>query len=77
MKANEADLAGCGGRERSDGPGGERRGRTPSQWEQPAAALADQIADLLGPGQAHLTIRNLSSIPADEIPAIRRCSNRI
>jgi hypothetical protein len=44
----------------------------PSQWEQPAAALAEQIAGILGPGQAHLTIRNLSTIPTDEIPAIRR-----
>jgi hypothetical protein len=44
----------------------------PSPWEQPAAALADQIAAVLGPGQAHLTIRNLSSIPAEEIPLIQR-----
>jgi hypothetical protein len=43
-----------------------------SPWNQPAAALAEQIADLLGPAQAHLTIRNLSNIPTDEIPAIRR-----
>ena len=42
-----------------------------SQWEQPAAALADQIADILGPGQARLTIRNLSTVPTGEIPAIR------
>lgn len=44
----------------------------PSPWEQPAAALAEQIANLLGPGQARLTIRNLSTIPTDDIPAIRR-----
>ncbi len=44
----------------------------PSQWEQPAAALAEQIAGILGPAQAHLTIRNNSTIPIDEIPAIRR-----
>jgi hypothetical protein len=44
----------------------------PSPWEQPTASLADEIAGILGPGQAHLTIRNLSSIPTDEIPAIRR-----
>ena len=43
-----------------------------SQWDQPAAALAEQIAGILGPGQAHLTIRNLSTISTDEIPAIRR-----
>ena len=35
------------------------------------AELAEQIAAILGPGQAHLTIRNLSTIPNDEIPAIR------
>ena len=44
----------------------------PSPWNEPAAALAEQIANLLGPGQAHLTIRNLSTIPNDQIPAIRR-----
>lgn len=44
----------------------------PSPWEQPAAALADQISAILGPGQAHLTIRNLSTISTSEIPAIRR-----
>ena len=44
----------------------------PSPWEQPASALAGQIADILGPGQARLTIRNLSTISNDDIPAIRR-----
>jgi hypothetical protein len=44
----------------------------PSQWEQPAASLAEEIAGILGPGQAHLTIRNNSTIPTDGIPAIRR-----
>jgi hypothetical protein len=44
----------------------------PSQWEQPAASLAEQIAGILGPGQAHLTIRNVSTIPSGEIPSIRR-----
>jgi len=43
-----------------------------SPWEQPAASLADEIAGILGPGQAHLTIRNLSTISTGEIPAIRR-----
>src|ERR1700679_3904045 len=43
-----------------------------TQWEQPAAALAEQIAAILGPAQAHLIIRNNSQIPTDEIPAIRR-----
>jgi hypothetical protein len=41
-------------------------------WEQPAAALAEQIAGILGPGQARLTIRNLSTVPSGEISAIRR-----
>jgi hypothetical protein len=45
-------------------------GSTP--WDKPAAALADQIAAILGPGQAHLTLRNLSTIPTDELPTIRR-----
>jgi hypothetical protein len=43
----------------------------PSKWEKPAGALADQIAGILGPGQARLTIRNLSTISSDEIPQIR------
>jgi len=41
-------------------------------WEQPAAALAEQIAGILGPGQARLTIRNISTISVDQIPSIRR-----
>jgi hypothetical protein len=44
----------------------------PSPWEQPAATLSEQVAGILGPGQARLTIRNLSSISVDEIPAIRK-----
>jgi len=44
----------------------------PSPWQQPAAALAEQVANLVGPGQAHLTIHNLSTIPTDQIPSIRR-----
>ena len=46
--------------------------QTSSRWAQPAADLAGQIADILGPGQAQLTIRNLSTIQANEIPAIRK-----
>jgi hypothetical protein len=38
-----------------------------SRWAQPAAELAGQIADILGAGQAQLTIRNLSTIQASEI----------
>lgn len=44
----------------------------PSPWDQPAAALADKIAGIVGPGQAHLTLLNRSSIPAPEIPVIRK-----
>jgi hypothetical protein len=44
----------------------------PSPWEESSAALADQVAGILGPGQARLTIRNFSSISTDEIPAIRK-----
>lgn len=43
-----------------------------SPWQQPSADLAAQIASILGPGQAHLTIRNFSTISIDEIPTIRR-----
>lgn len=43
-----------------------------SPWEQPAAALAEQVAGILGSGQAQLTIRNNSSISTDQIPTIRR-----
>jgi hypothetical protein len=42
-----------------------------SPWTQPASSLAEEIAGILGPGQASLTIRNLSTIPNDEIPSIR------
>jgi hypothetical protein len=45
---------------------------TGTSWDQPAAALADQIAGILGPGQAHITLRNLSTISTEELPAIRR-----
>ena len=44
----------------------------PGPWEQPTATLAGQVAEILGPGQAKLSIRNLSTISIDEIPAIRR-----
>ena len=43
----------------------------PGDWEQPAGALAEQIASALGPGQAALTLRNLSSIASSDLPAIR------
>ena len=43
-----------------------------SLWDQPASALADKVADSLGPGQARLTIQNLSSIPIEQLPIIRK-----
>ncbi len=43
-----------------------------SIWDQPAASLAGQIADILGPGQARLTVENKSSISTSEIPKIRK-----
>lgn len=46
--------------------------QAPSLWQHPAAALAGKIANLLGPGQVHLSLQNLSSIPAAELPAIQK-----
>jgi hypothetical protein len=43
-----------------------------SPWDQPAAALADKIAAILGPGQAHLVVLNLSSISSSDIATIRK-----
>ena len=51
-------------------------GRCPSQavrsWDQPAAALASQIADLLGPGPVAFSIRNTSPIPTGDTGYIRK-----
>ena len=41
-------------------------------WDTPTAQLAEQIAALLGPGQAQLDLTNRSTIPPSEIPAIRK-----
>ena len=46
--------------------------QTNGQWNQPAAALTEQIAGILGPGQARLTIRNISEISNDAVPTIRK-----
>lgn len=62
--ANCLMLAELAGRDANAAP-------APSKWQEPAAALADQVAAILGPGQSRLTIRNASSIPTDEIPRIR------
>lgn len=47
-----------------------------NSFNQPAAALADQISSILGPGQAHLTIRNLSTTTNDAVPTIRALLER-
>lgn len=41
-------------------------------WEQPASDLARQIAGLTGPGPARLVLQNESTLPAGEVPVIRR-----
>ncbi len=41
-------------------------------WDQPAAALCEQISGILGPGQARLAVRNLSTLSADNVPLIRK-----
>lgn len=51
---------------------GAQAPQTQSRWAQPTADLAAQIVYILGPGQAQLTIRNLSTIQTNEIPAIRK-----
>jgi hypothetical protein len=45
--------------------------QTSGPWDQPAAALCDQIASIVGPGQVTLTLRNTSSIAELAIPGIR------
>jgi hypothetical protein len=47
-------------------------GADAGRWNEPAAELARKIADALGPASARLTIQNLSSIPSESLPAIRR-----
>ena len=46
--------------------------RSQSEWMQPANELAGKIAEILGPGQAQFTVRNLSSIQPGEVPAIQK-----
>jgi hypothetical protein len=46
--------------------------RAAGDWDSPATDLARQIATLAGPGTVSLSIRNNSSISADDVPAIRR-----
>lgn len=51
---------------------GAQTSQIQSPWTQPAAELAGQVADILGPGQAQLTVRNFSSIQASELLTIRK-----
>lgn len=47
-----------------------------ASWERPVAALARQIADLAGPGPVQLTLRNQSTLRAEELPRIRNILER-
>lgn len=44
----------------------------PGAWDEPAAALAAQIATILGPGQAHLVLHNISTVSNDQLPGLRK-----
>jgi len=44
----------------------------PGVWDQPAAALADQVAAIMGPGQARLELHNRSTVANDQLPALRK-----
>src|SRR3984885_7925863 len=50
--------------------------RASVSWDNPADELAKRIAAIAGPGPAKLTIKNRSSIPLDQVPAIRRTLER-
>jgi hypothetical protein len=41
-------------------------------WDQPASDLARQIAALTGPGPTRLILQNASTLPAGDVPVIRR-----
>lgn len=43
-----------------------------ADWAHPVSQLARQIVAISGPGTASLTIRNISSFPAEEAPEVRR-----
>ncbi|HEY9127216.1 MAG TPA: hypothetical protein VIM62_08815 [Acidobacteriaceae bacterium] len=43
-----------------------------SSWDAAATQLANQIAAILGPGQAQIELTNRSAIPTSELPVIRR-----
>jgi hypothetical protein len=50
--------------------------RASNRWDDPSDELAKQIAAIAGPGPAKLTIKNRSSIPAEQLPVIRRTLER-
>ncbi len=43
-----------------------------AQWTDPASHLARDIAAITGPGTVTLTVRNISSLTADNVPVIQR-----
>jgi hypothetical protein len=43
-----------------------------AQWTESIARLARDIAAITGPGAVSLTLRNISSLPAQQVPAIQR-----
>jgi DNA-binding response OmpR family regulator len=43
-----------------------------ANWTEPTAQLAREIAGIAGPGNAALTVRNVSSLSADDAAQIRR-----
>ena len=47
-----------------------------TSWDSPLDELAKQIAAIAGPGPAKLTIKNRSSLPVEQVPAIRRTLER-
>lgn len=46
--------------------------QTASPWARPAGELAGRIAEILGPASAHVTVRNLSTLPDDQVAIISR-----
>jgi hypothetical protein len=43
-----------------------------ADWTQPVAQLVRQIVAITGPGAASLSMRNISSFPAEQAPEVRR-----
>ena len=51
---------------------GHSQAQADNPWDKAAASLAAQVADILGPGPVTFSIRNLSSIHADQVYSIRK-----